>query len=358
MYQLDRYIARSVASAIFLVLLVLVSLFLFFTFIEEARSIGEGSYSTLNAIQYVLLLSPKRMYELFPIAVLLGSLIGLGALANNSELTVMRAAGVSIRRIIWSVLKLGLVLMIPLMLLGETIAPYSEQYARHMRSAAKTEQISARNKHGFWAREGDHFVHIRKVEPGGELRDVSIYSFNPEGQLKTLGNAKQLAYRQDHWLVSDYDQTRLTQDTLAPELSQHHNNRTIWRSLLNPQLLSILTLKAERLSGVELFHYVRYLQKNELESASYELALWQKLFYPLVTAVMIFLAVPFVFGSMRTVSVGQRVLIGAFLGIIFHIVNQASGHSALVYGINPFFSALLPILVFFALGIFLMRKVV
>jgi len=357
MYQLDRYIARSVASAIFLVLLVLVSLFLFFTFIEEARDIGEGNYHTWDAIQFVFLLSPKRIYELFPMAVLLGSLIGLGALANNSELTVMRAAGVSIQQIIWSVLKLGLILIIPLIILGETLAPYSEQYAHHMRSAAKSDQISARTKHGFWAREGDSFIHIKTVAPGGELEDISVYGFDDHKHLTHLGHAEQLTYRQDHWLVSNYAQTRFSDSLIAPKLSRYHSNHTVWRSLLNPQLLSILTLKSERLSGIELFQYVRYLKTNELESTTYELALWQKIFYPLVTAIMIFLAVPFVFGSMRTVSVGQRVLIGAFLGILFHIINQASGHTALVYGVSPFISALLPIICFFILGLFLMRRV-
>jgi len=361
MRQLNRYIGRSVAAAIFLVLLVLVSLFLFFTFIEEARDIGQGNYQIWDALQYVLLLSPRRIYELFPIAVLLGSLIGLGTLANNSELTVMRAAGVSTQRIIWSVMKISLLFMIPIMIMGETLASYSEQYARYARSVAKAEQISLKTKHGFWARDGKSFVHIKKIDPGGELHGVSTYGFDAQQQLRQLGNATTVAYRQDHWLVSDLHETRFHPNNppishdLA-KLSTHQINHTIWHSLLNPRILNLLTLKAERLSGLELVRYVRYLTANDLDARAYQLALWQKITYPLVTAIMVFLAAPFVFGSLRRVSVGQRVLVGAFLGILFHIINQAAGHSGLIYGLPPALSALLPILVFSGLVIVLMRR--
>jgi lipopolysaccharide export system permease protein len=352
MRLLDRYIGLVVFQAILLVLLILVALFAFFSFIEEASDIGSGQYDTWLALEYVLLQVPRSAYELFPLAALLGSLAGLGILANNSELTVIRAAGVSVLRIYWAVLKLALLMLAAMIWLGETVAPHSEQYARQMRAVARGEQIALQTRHGFWARDGKNFVHIRTILPGGELGDVSLYEFDQNQILKSAAQARLAVYQNDHWMLQDLVLTRVNNGRVETDLQASAE----WDSLLSPGLLSILILKPDRLSSAELHKYIGYLKDNNQGAARYELAFWNRVLYPLVTAVMIFLAVPFVFGSPRNVALGQRALAGALIGIVFYLLNQTLGHFSVLYHINPLLSAVLPLALFLGMGVWMLRR--
>lgn len=353
MQHLDRYIAQSISTAILLVLLVLAGLFLFFTFIEEVQDIGKGDYDTWLAAQYTLLIAPRRIYEFFPMAALLGTLLGLGALANSNELTVMRAAGMSMSRIIWSAMKMGLLFMLLVIALGEIVAPQSEQYARNMRSFAQSGQDAVQAGQGLWARDGEHFIRIRHIEPGGRVKNLSLFEFDQENRLVKLAHAQEGFYQDKEWVLEGLAQTRFTErGTEAETLTWIE-----WESLLNPELISVLILEPTRLSTWELYRYIGYLKDNALLSAPYELTLWQRLIYPALTLIMIFLAAPFVFGSLRTVSIGHRILVGALLGISFYLLNQTLGYVSLLYGISPLFSALLPPVMFLILGVVLMRRV-
>ena len=172
MLILDRYIARHVVMGILLVMGLLLSLFTIFAFMDELNRVGKGSYTTLDAVQYVLLLIPGLAYQLFPMAALLGSTIGLGLLASNSELTVMRAAGVSLNRIVWSTMKVGLVMVVLTLILGESVAPVAEQYARTFRSVAISDKLAIRGKSQMWARDGKSFVNVREILPGERLGGI------------------------------------------------------------------------------------------------------------------------------------------------------------------------------------------
>ncbi len=351
MKRLDRYIGKIILLNMLAVLLVLIGLFTFFTFIEEIDDIGTGHYGAFQALQYVALHIPRRIHELFPVVALLGSLLGLGLLANTSELTVMRAAGVSVARILWAAIKATLILLIVAIVLGEKLAPQAEQYAKKLRSLAKSEHIALQTPYGFWARDGDSFVNVRGIQAGGRLSDVSMYRFSGEKRLEKIIHARRAYYQQGRWVLEELVETRL-----RPErVETFHKPRATWDSLLSPGLVGILILEPDKLSTLELYHYIQYLKQNGLRAAQYQLAFWQKVFYPLTAGVMIFLAVPFVFGSQRNVSMSQRILIGALLGIGFHIFNQAVGHLGLLYNFNPFLSAALPTLLFFLLGWGLMR---
>ncbi|SEH06920.1 LPS export ABC transporter permease LptG [Candidatus Venteria ishoeyi] len=351
--RLDRYIAKTVLSTTLLVLLVLVGLFLFFTFIEELDEIGKGNYSTYHALNYVFMMTPRRTYEFFPIAALLGSLLGLGLLSNNSELTVMRASGVSIMRIGWSLIKVGLALMVLVILLGESVAPYAEQKAKNMRALAQSGQSALNTRHGLWARDGNNFIHIRRPDVGGQLEEVTFYAFDKEQRLQQLTTASSAFYYDKQWVLEDIAQTHINGNQITGE-------RLTWQErseFPTPNLINVLTMEPSHLSTPELYRYIDYLQQNNLHAAPYELSFWYRMIYPLTTIVSIFLALPFVFGSLRSVAVGQRILVGTLLGIVFYALNQVMGHSALLYGINPLFSALLPTLLFFMLALLLMRRI-
>lgn len=350
---LDRYIGRSVALSTALVMGVLLTLFTFFAFMDEVGSIGKGHYGTQEALLYALLTVPGLAYQLFPMAALLGSTIGLGMLASNSELVVMRAAGVSLRRIIGSVMKVGLVLVILTLVVGEGIAPEAERYAQTLRSVAMSDKLTLRGQNGLWARDGESFINVREILPGERLGQIYIFERDGAFRLSRLIQAQSAVYRRGHWLLEGVVQSDISdQGVSSKRLAQ-----APWKTSLSPDLLNVVTVRPNTLSIVGLFQYVNYLRGNGLDASTYEQALWGKLVTPLVTAVMVFISIPFVFGPLRSVSVGHRVLIGTLVGVGFHIVNQMFAYMGLVFALNPMVSASLPAIIAFSLAYWMLRKV-
>lgn len=356
MKKIDRYIGQNVLGGVFLVLTTLVGLFAFFSFIEEVDDIGKHNYGLWQAVEYVLLEIPQNIYDLFPTASLLGSLIGLGLLVNNNELTVLRAAGVSIGRIALAVLKMSLILTFISMLIGETLAPRSDQYAEKFRAIAQSEQqrMAFDRRYGFWARDGNHFINIRSILSNGGFEAISLYKLDKTQRLQTFIFAKTAYYWDNQWLLEDVEKTTISNTEVKREFLK---NMT-WKAVLNPDLVKIVDIRPENLSSLGLYKYIQYLKDNNRRSAEQELAFWKRLSYPLVSTVMVLLAIPFVFGSSRSVTIGQRILVGALWGIGFFMLNQIVTNFGLVYNISPILSAFLPPLLFLGFTLFLLKRVV
>lgn len=355
MRLLDRYIGKAVLISIGIVLFVLVGLFTFFTFIEEVEDLDNQQYTLWQALQYVLFQIPRYIYDLYPTSALLGSLVGLGALANHSELTVIRAAGVSVLRIAWAVLKVGLILMVIAILIGETLAPYGEQTANNLRSLAQTGQHQLFNsRQGFWARDGQTFIHIGLILPDGGFGGIRLYELDEQQKIKKLINAKKAYYIDKQWQLQSVEIITFT----TQHIQRTFKEKILWNAVLSPTLVKIVVIKPDKLSSWGLYQYIRYLKQNNRRTMEYELALWNRLTYPLVTVTMILLAIPYVFGSLRTVAIGQRLLIGALLGVGFFMLNQTVGNMGLVYHWNPIISALVPPLIFLTLAILFIRRVI
>ncbi len=353
MRVLDRYIGISVILSILITLVILVVLVGFVTLMDELGAVGSGDYSTGDAFYYVLLILPRRAYEVFPMAVLLGSLVGLGGLANHSELIAMRAAGVSLARIIGSVLKSGMVAMLVVLLIGEAIAPNTEQYAERMRASKMSQQITLKSEYGFWARDGASFVNIRQILPGSQLIDIYIYEFSEERELLVSSHAAFAQYQDEKWSLRDIEQTRF----LADRVESRHLDEATWDSLLNPNILNVVVVRPTMLPVWGLYQYIDFMHENGQEATTYEVAFWSKVIMPLVTLVMVFLAVPFVFGVLRSVGIGQRIFAGSLLGLAFFLLNKVLGHMAVVYSLNPLFAAAVPGLVFLAIGFWFVRRI-
>jgi lipopolysaccharide export system permease protein len=351
---IDNYIGRNVLAGIFIVLIVLVGLFVFFSFIEEVDDIGKQSYGTWQALQYVLLEVPQHIYDLIPTAVLLGSLLGLGVLANNNELIVIRASGVSVSYIAVATMKVGLGLTFLGMVIGETLAPQSTQHARNLRSIAQSDQnqVSFNRRYGFWARDGQHFINIRTILAGGGFGNVTLYELDADQRVYTITHANTVYYQQGQWLLEQVQKDHIT----TQQVTMEHLPQTTWKAILSPELVNSVIISPYKLSSLGLYHYIDYLKKNGQRTLKYELALWTRLSYPLVSIAMIFTAIPFVFGSLRSVSISQRILVGALLGIGFYMLNQVVSNFALVYEMNPLMSALLPPLIFLGLAVLLLKK--
>lgn len=353
MRLLDRYIGRAVVSGTLLALLVLLAMFSFFSLIDNLADVGRGNYGVGNAIEYVLLTMPRRAFDTFPIAALIGSLLGLGLLAGNSELTVVRAAGVSLWRIVGAVMKAALVLMAIAMVLGEFVAPPAETLAQTRRNQALSAEPTLMSGGGLWARDGTSFINIREMLPDDIMGDVTIYEFDEQQQLRTATRAQRARYADGRWLLEGVAQSRIGGDGVQVA----HMERAEWTSAFSPDMVNVTIDEPSHLSAWGLIRYIRYLGRNGQETAPYELGLWSKLVAPVATGVMILLSVPFVFGPLRAVSVGQRILVGVLVGIGFQIMNQMFSKLGLVYGLSPFFSATLPTLLFFVVALWMARRV-
>lgn len=350
---LDRYIATSITLHTAIVLFVLLALFTFFAFMDELGAVGRGSYGMAQAGQYVLLTMPRMVVQMFPIAALIGSMAGLGLLARHNELTVIRAAGVPLSRIVWSVMKVGLLLMIIVSVIGEWIAPRSEGRAQVLRSVSMSENISFKGKNGLWARDATSVVNVREILPDGKLAGVYIYDFAEPNQLKQITQAKQAVYLRDHWLLQDVIHQKFEADAVRSSRVPEEQ----WTTRLSPDLLNVVIVKPDTLSVAGLGNYVDYLHENGLKAERYEVAYWSKIAAPFVTGVMVFLAIPFVFGPLRSVTAGQRIVVGTLIGVGFYLFNQVTTYVTLVYELNPVVGALLPAAMFSGYAVYLMRKV-
>jgi lipopolysaccharide export system permease protein len=350
---LDRYLGMAVASSTLIVMLVLIALFFFVDFVDQLGDIGKGNYGVAEAIQYLLLIQPRNIHTVFPLAALLGNLLGLGWLASNSELLVIRAAGISLAQISWSVMKVGLLMILAVVLIGEVVAPDSEQYAQAQRSIALSDRITLKTDYGFWTRDGRSFINIRTVLPGQRLGDINIYEFDDRHQLRIATHAQSARFEKGRWMLDGIVQSHLSEDGV----DTRQLARATWESLISPELINVLSVTPDRLSTWELHKYIDYLRGNGQDVEPYELAFWNRMVWPLSTAMMTFLAIPFVFGSLRNVSMGQRMLTGSMVGIGFYLFNQTFNQVGLVYNFNPVLSALLPLSLFAMLSWILIRKV-
>ena len=353
MRTLDRYLATHVIWGTLLTLCVLLALFSFIALVEEFGDVGRGDYTVVRAFEYILLTLPQRAFLLFPFAALVGTLIGLGTLSTSSEITVMRASGVSAARISAAALAAGLVLALISMLIGEFLAPASERLAQARRSVAISSRINVNTNYGFWVRDGSSFVNIRTALPGDRAERLYIYEFDGDKQLRVATFAKKAQYGDGRWLLENIVQSLITESRVTRRKMQ----QAAWESTFKPEIVDVVAVKPESLSATGLYRYMQYLRDNGLSTERFELAFWTKLVYPIATVVMIFFALPMVLGVLGSAGMGQRILVGSIVGMIFHVINQVSGDFGLVFGLSPLISAVVPTLVFLAVGFALMRRI-
>lgn len=350
MRKLDRYIARNVMAAMVVVLLVLVILESLFSFLAQLDDI-RGNYQVLDVVVYTLLMIPKKIYDFIPVSALIGCLAGLGSMASNSELVVMRAAGISLWRMVWSVMKPALILIMVGVVLGEYVAPVSEQVAETRKNIARSTNGTYSGE-GVWHREGNEFMYFNAVEPNGVLYGVSRYVFDEEMKLQESSFSKRAIFQQDHWLLEDTVKSRFDGEKFVAE------EVTIepWDTSLTRTLLKVVVVKPDGLSISGLKTYMDYLEEQGLDKGEYALAFWTKALQPLSIFSLVLVGISFVFGPLRSVSMGYRIFTGVITGVAFMIAQNLLGPSSLVFGFPPLLSVLVPVLVCIAIGAVLLWR--
>ncbi|EIC21911.1 LPS export ABC transporter permease LptG [Thiorhodovibrio frisius] len=349
---LDRYLATAVITGTLITLAALLPLLGIFILADEMDNMGTNAYGFSTALLYVTLSLPRFAYQLFPIATLIGALVGLGLLASRSELVAMRAAGVSIGRIVQGALAGGLVLAIAAVLVGEGLAPLTDQRAKTLRSNAQSGQELQATQHGFWARDDNTFINVREVLPDARLQDIVIFELDGARLISTT-RAHEAHYENDHWILSDISRSQIGNDSArAQYLAQDQ-----WQSLIDPALLKVIVADPHSLPIWGLWRYLRFLRDSEQDSGRYQVAFWSKLVHPILVLAMIFVSIPVLLGSARSTGLGIKIFAGILIGIVFYLVNRTFTYLALLYGLNPALAAFIPPALFVLVALRLLRRV-
>lgn len=350
---LDRYIGTQVIITIAIVTFALLGVDIFFYFVNELRSVGKGDYTLMVAISYILLIIPRKLYIIFPWAALLGSLLALGSLAKHSELVAMRAATVSVPRIAWAALKAGVILTVVMFVCGEVVSPYTENWAQQKKSQALSKGQALQTQFGTWVRHNNEFIHVGNQQ-NLNLQNITRYSFDENMQLQEIEYAKGANKKKDFWQLNDVVGTSFAKDHIN---TQNLEQKTIY-DLLDSEILQTADVKhLECLTIVTLWRVIKSRLAQDLNAVEYQRAFWLKMMQPVSALVMVFLAVPFAFGPLRSSSVGLKLVIGILMGFLFHTLNSIFGPLTSVIGLSPMLAAMIPATIFFIFGYYMLQRV-
>jgi len=343
MDTLRTYLAREIYAATLFVFAAFLALFAFFDMINELSDLGKGGYRLQHAIAYVALTAPSHIYELFPLAVLIGTLYALSHLAANSEYTVMRSSGLAPWRAMSTLFRIGVVFSVATLIFGELIAPVSERAAKQLKLSTTSTLVASEFHTGLWVKDDRRFVNVREIQPDTSLSDIRVFEFDDQYRLKSVSFAKHGQYLgKNVWRLREIVNTVFTADGSSVQRFAEMN----WNSVLTPDILAVLFVVPERMSVWNLYQYSRHLTENRQKSERYEIAMWKKLVYPFVSLVMMALALPFAYVHVRAGGVGVKVFSGIMLGVFFHFLNSLFAHLGLLQNWQPVVAAVLPSMVF------------
>jgi lipopolysaccharide export system permease protein len=348
---LGRYVIAHVLTGTLLVLLLLVALDAVFAMIGELGDVGRGTYGLWEALAYVLLTLPRRIYEMVPTAALLGSLLWLGNLAANSELTAMRAASVTLGRLVSWVLQGGLIVVVGMVALGEFVAPGAEARGQNLKAFAFDERLTV-SRIGLWARDDNRIVHADAVLPGERLADVRVIEMGPDGRVTSITEARTASQDDGGWVLSNVQRSEFSDFGVRAEILEEERVER----LLAPGYLGVLVIEPRQMAAIDLIRYITYLRQNRLDSTPYEVAFWQRLTMPASTWVMLLLAIPFLFGRQREGGAGRRLFIGLLLGVSFVLIMRVMTHMGMVYDLPPWLAASAPLWLFLALAVIALSR--
>ena len=367
MTVIGRYLAREIALGVSFVLMGFLALFLFFDFINELDDLGRGGYRIQHAVAYVLLGLPSHIYELVPIAALIGAIYALAQFAQHSEYTAMRAAGLSRRMALQQIAWVGLLFTLVTFAVGEGLAPAAEQLGQRLRLSAIGASVGGQFRSGLWMKDAartpqgavasQRFVNVAQVMPDTTIRGVRVYEFDPAFRLRSILRAETGRFDpvDGTWRLAQVQETRFVEtigaagvSTVRAEQSQEPERR--WRSELTPGIVSVLMLNPDRMAIWDLWPYIRHLQDNRQSTERYEISLWKKIVYPFAAMVMMVLALPFAYLQVRAGGIGYKVFAGIMLGVAFHFLNGLFTHLGLLNTWPAFVAVATPSLAACAIG--------
>ena len=344
---LNKYLLKEIVSNVLMVMLALIAMFSFFDLIQELEALGKGSYGLSKILLFVLLSAPGHVYDVMPVAVLVGCMYSLGQLARYSELVVLRVSGLSIFDIAVLLLKIGAIFTIITFLIGELVTPFSEKTAQRMRIKATDSVVAQEFRSGLWVKDGNSFINVEEVLPDATLLNIHIFDFDKNAKLISTRNAKAGEFKHESWKLKDVSDTSFGNDSVKVSQSAE----ATWHSLIRPELLNVLLIMPEKMSAWNLYTYINHLSINKQKTTRYEVALWAKMIYPLACMVMVVLALPFGFVQQRAAGASTKIFVGIMLGVMYQILNRVFAHLGLLNDWPPLFSAIMPTIMFLMAGV-------
>ena len=350
---LNRYFWQESSINILMIMLGLLAMFSFFDLIQELDSLGRGDYDISKMLIFVLLSIPGHIYDVVPVAVLVGMMYSLGTLARNSELVVMRVSGLSIINIGYILVKVGLLFTVMTFLIGELITPISEKMAQRLRIKATDSVIAQDFRSGLWVKDGRSFVNVETVLPDASLLNIHIYEFDEKFKLRSISIAKKADYVNKSWSLSEVTQTKYNTFKIIEKnnVQTQFYNKANWTSSIRPELLNVLLVAPEKMSAWNLYSFINYLASNKQKTTRYDVALWSKMIYPLACIVMVILALPFGFLQQRSGGTSAKIFIGVMLGVVYQIMNRVFTHLGVLNDWPPLMSAIAPTILFLMAGL-------
>lgn len=348
---LDRYIAKQVLVSIFSVLGILIIVVGLLDLVDEIKKISDD-YPISLAFLYVILNTPQNIYEILPIATLMGSLIGLSKLSSTSELNAVKSSGLSFLKITSITLKTGLLIVVITFLIGEFIAPKGQQLANNIKNLSESTRLSMKNTDGIWIKSNSSFIHIAKVYPNKIVQEVSLYRFNNKQQLMESIYAEEGYYANGMWKMKNVTSTSFMKKDIEIETEAE----ATFQEFIDLDLFDIMIIKPNQMTLFQLKTYINYLKNNLMESKSYELAFWSKFSIPLSCLVMFLLTTPFVHSNIRSASFGKRIFVGILLGVTLFLFNQTLNKLSVIIDINPIVGSFLPLIILIILSLAIIKK--
>ena len=341
------YLLKRFLHGLFISLVVLISIEIFFSFTAELKYLDEGDYDLMSIVEYIILSIPRSIQIMFPYAVLIGTLLSLGSMASDMEFVAMQSAGMSVKKIIYIVLFQVFIISSLFYIITDFTVPRFSSIAEKERNLALKRQ-TIYQKNGIWFKNGNSFIKINEIYPDNSIRGITVYDYD-NNELSFVRYIQSAKFLQDKWELVDV----LSIDLTKKPISKSRKSREISDNLIDINLLSIKTDKSYSLRFKDVKKNIEYLSVNNLDASIQKKIYWDKLLKPISTVIMLFLAMPFIFGRMRATNASKRIVIGLFIGISFFIASSILPNLGILIGLNPFINAILPLIIFLYLGKFI-----
>jgi len=357
--RVDWLVGTAVLASILMVWLVITGLDAVVQLMRQLGNVGKNGYTVTSAVVYVLVTFPRRLYEMFGNAALIGGLLGLGGLAATNELTALRACGLSKLRIAVSAVGVVAILILGVVILGETAAPWGDQKAQAMQLRMRSSSVGMGGASGLWARDGARVINakgvtVKRTETHNvvQLHDVRVFTLTPDGQVSRFDWAQTAEHDGHQWLMNQVRSTTL--DEKGTHSTTVASER--WDSRLNPQVLELSVIQPQYQPMRDLRRNIKYLEQNGQNPGAYANAFWGRALYPLNVLVLVLCAMPFSFGTLRSGGLGKRMFIGMLLAIGWYFLQKAMVSFGTVYGVPPLLANLLPAVILAVIAWLYFRK--
>jgi len=353
----DRYITKTLLSYTSVVLLVWLSIYSFFNFLEELDSIGKADYTTLEAIKYILLQMPELAYKQASPVILLGCVLGMGYLATTNQLVVLRVSGNSILKLSAITIKIALTFVIVILAFGEFFVPLASEEGEKVRAKALGQSFALQSREGFWIREGGNYINVINNIDSSSFTDVTIYQVSPSNKIETIITSESADFDGSTTLaMKNANIISINEINNSIEITSKKRNNYNKIVSFDQDLIETIKKEPKELTTRKIYKHIQFLDDNKQASSIYKVELYKRLIKPVTLVAMILLAMLFIFGSNRDVSLGRKIFFGITLGLSFEMLSRVSGALSLSFNLSPLMSAVLPTLVIIVLAIVLLSR--